>query len=205
MCDKRSMTEHHPIYDEDAAVNWLRRVMAETKTPQRALGEAWGISGEDPGNYVGKTLSGKRKLKLREFLISKDFFGEPIDTPPIPLMGKVGAGGHVYGMSDDPIDYLEGIKGYPRGTMAVEVDGDSMGHFIPDGSILLYDTIYEAPLQEHINQICILWRADGKTVVKKLLRGSRKDRWSLLSLTGGDVEEDVFLDYVARVTGVRFR
>lgn len=204
-CDKRRMLKENEKFDENAAVEWLRKALADSETSYKTLGEAWGFDGDDPGNYVAKTLAGTRKMKLHEFLISREFFGQPIQEYLVPLMGRVGAGGHIYGMSDEPIDYLEDVKGKKPGTLAVEVDGTSMGALIPDGSILLYDTIYDAPLQEHINRICIVWRADGKTMVKKLLRGSRSDRWSLLSLSDGHIEDDVFIDHIARVTGVEFR
>lgn len=194
-------------FDEKAAVEWIRRKLEETGSRQEDLARAWGKGGtENPGNYVSKTLAGGRKLQLQEFFIAKEFFGESIVDAPIPVVGKVGAGGHIHGVDSGVIDEVENFGGYyPNGTKGVEVEGVSMGEDIPDGSIIFYQDEYEVPQVFHINQRCVVWTHDGRSMVKKLLRGSRPDRWSLYSYGTGTTEEDVVLDRVAKVTGVKYR
>lgn len=193
-------------FDEKAAIEWIRQKLEETGSRQEDLARAWGKDGtENPGSYVSKTLSGDRKLKLQEFFIAKEFFGEPIVNAPIPIVGKVGAGGHVYGMDNGILGEVENQGGmYPISTKGVEVEGTSMGEDIPDGSIIFYDDEYEVPQTFHINARCVIWTYDGRTMVKKLLRGSRPDRWTLLSYGTGTTEDNVVIDRVAKVTGVKY-
>lgn len=202
MCDIRSME----TFDERDAVEWLRQKLEESGTSHADLGRAWGKDGvDDPGNYVTKTIKGTRKLTLDEFFKSKLFFGEQVVDAPIEVRGKVGAGGHVYGVDSGPLDIVPNDERYPASTTGLEVSGDSMGNAFPDGSLVFYDQVYDYPEPIHINKNCVVWCADGRTMIKRLLKGSRPDRWSLFSITGSSVEEDVFLDHVALITGVRFR
>lgn len=192
-------------FSDKDAINWIRRKLDETGARQEDLGRAWGKDTENPGNYVSKTLSGGRKLKLSEFFIAKEFFGEPIVDAPIPIVGRVGAGGHVFWADSGVLGEVENFGAYPAGTKGVEVDGVSMGEDIPDGSVIFYSDEYETPQQFHINQRCVVWTYDGRALVKKLLRGSRPDRWTLYSYATGTTEDDVVIERIAKVTGVKYR
>lgn len=175
----------------------LERVGASQSDLARHVGK--------PANYINKIFTEGRKIGLEEYVVFAKFIGEAPVKVPILIRGKVGAGGHVYGLDAGVIGEVENTGDYPIDTSGLEVEGGSMGELIPDGSVIFYDTIYEYPQDFHVNEICVIWCADGRTMVKRLLRGSRRDRWSLYSLTGGTVEEDVFIDHIAKVTGVKFR
>ncbi|MBO0129130.1 LexA family transcriptional regulator [Agrobacterium burrii] len=198
LCDKRNMEQTMTM---DDFRRWLQDGLDRVGKTQSDLARHVG----KPANYINKIFSENRKIGLEEYVEFAKFVGEPAIRIPILIRGKVGAGGHVHGLDAGVIGEVENTGDYPIDTSALEVEGDSMGEMIPDGSVIFYDTVYEYPQDLHINNICVVWRADGKVMVKRLLRGTRKDRWSLYSINGGAVEEDVFIDYVAKVTGVKFR
>lgn len=182
--------------------NWLKDGMERTGISQSELGRRIG----KPANYINKIFTEGRKISLEEYVKFAQILGEaPINTP-IPIVGKVGAGGHVYGLENGILGEEENPGGiYPAGTKGVEVDGTSMGDDIPDGSTIFYDDEYESPQSFHINNRCVIWTYDGRTLVKKLVRGSRPDRWGLYSYGTDTVEDDVVIDRIAKVTGVKYR
>lgn len=180
--------------------DWLRRSLKTSGMTQSDLARHWGRG----PNYVSKILSGDRRMQIDEYAMMAKLFGESPLNLPIPIVGKVGAGGHVYGMDAGCLGMVDNDGSYPIGTQGVEVDGDSMGALVPHGSIVFYNDVYDAPLELHVNKICVLWCFDGRVLVKKLLRGSRKDRWNINSLTDGSTEPDIVLDRVARVTGIKY-
>ncbi|WP_374833985.1 XRE family transcriptional regulator [Paenochrobactrum pullorum] len=181
---------------------WLKDGMERTGITQSELGRRVG----KPANYINKIFTEGRKIGLEEYVVFANALGESPINIPIPIVGKVGAGDHIYGMDNGILGEIENQGGmYPIGTKGVEVEGTSMGEDIPDGSIIFYDDEYEVPQSFHINCRCVVWTYDGRTMVKKLLRGSRPDRWNLFSYGSGTAEPDVVLDRVAKVTGVKYR
>ena len=103
------------------------------------------------------------------------------------IVGRVGAStdGHVVQESDHgPFGQIQAPIG-ARGTEAVvEVDGHSMGIYAPDGSLILYEKREDPPQDNMLGEVCVVGLPDGRVLVKRLLRGSRRGLFDLESVVG---------------------
>ncbi len=97
-----------------------------------------------------------------------------------PLVGAVGAGEKIAPFDQDAtfeeIDAPRGMK-HPA---AVVVRGDSMEPAYRDGDVLLYERASDVPRQA-LGADCIVQAADQNMYVKVLQKGSRADRYDLIS------------------------
>lgn len=136
------------------------------------------------------------------------FLGKPMrheDSPDIQVVGYVGAGAAVYAYDDfshgdglETVDRPEFVKGR---AVAVEVKGDSLIPVAEDGWRLIYtgeQSIIEADV---LNRLCVVRLTDGRTLVKRVVRGSKPERYHLLS-TNAPMIEDVEIDWAARVRAI---
>lgn len=121
-------------------------------------------------------------------------------APPVPIVGYVGAGleAHFYSEADDPREFADRPPKATIHTVAVKVRGISMRGFFEDGSLLYYDAVRIPPTEDLIGRLCVVELKDGSVVVKRLIKGSRKDRWTLLS-TDADPIIDRAVNWAARV------
>lgn len=105
----------------------------------------------------------------------------------LPIVGRVGAstdGSILQDTDHGPFGEIYAPIG-ARGTEAVvEVDGGSMGIYAPDGSLILYNDRRDPPQDDMLGQVCIVGLPDGRTLVKKLLRGSKRGLFDLESVVG---------------------
>lgn len=122
----------------------------------------------------------------------------------IPIVGRVGAGAVVIPFGESSGQSAESPGDAKPGTVAVEVDGDSMFPAYEDGAILYYSD--QLPPEAMINRRCIVALADGRMYVKVLRQGSMKGLWTLQSLNPlyPDMkDEDV--DWAAKIDWVKPR
>lgn len=110
------------------------------------------------------------------------------------IVGRVGAStdGRVVHESDQgPFGEIQAPIG-ARGTEAVvEVDGHSMGIYAPDGSLILYEKREDPPQDNMLGEICVVGLPDGRVLVKRLLRGSRRGLFDLESIVGDTIRDQV--------------
>jgi phage repressor protein C with HTH and peptisase S24 domain len=128
----------------------------------------------------------------------------PEGGPPIRIIGYVGAGleAHFYGDGDNPNEETEAPPNRTTSTVAVQVRGNSMAGYFDDGSVLYYDDIRTPPTEDLIGRLCVVELKDGRVLVKRLHKGSRKGRWTLLS-TNADPLFDRTLTWAARVIWIK--
>lgn len=132
--------------------------------------------------------------------IALDVSGEPI-----PVVGFVGAGATVYAWDDleqgDGHDFVERPPFVKGQAVAVEVRGDSLIPVAEDGWRLVYvgdQTVIE---DEVLNRLCVVALTDGRILVKRLARGSKPQRYHLIS-TNAPMIEDAEIMWAARVRAI---
>lgn len=110
----------------------------------------------------------------------------------LSIVGRVGAStdGRVeHGSGQGPFGEIHAPIG-ARGTEAVvEVDGHSMGIYAPDGSLILYENRQDQPQDNMLGEICVVGLPDGRVLVKRLLRGSRRGLFDLESIVGDTIRD----------------
>ncbi len=113
---------------------------------------------------------------------------EPDGKPMIPIVGRVGAstdGAIIHDTGDQgSFGQIEAPAGATGGEVAVEVRGHSMGIYAPDGSVIIYDSRRDPPTDDLLGEVCVVGLPDGRVLLKRLLRGSRKGLFDLESLVG---------------------
>jgi phage repressor protein C with HTH and peptisase S24 domain len=97
----------------------------------------------------------------------------------IPIEVYVGAGDEIYPL-DGPLDYTPAPPGYESGGAAI-VRGESMRPMYDEGDILYYAQ-RETPPKGPTRRAVIVQVKDGPLFVKKLLPGTKRGRFHLLSL-----------------------
>jgi phage repressor protein C with HTH and peptisase S24 domain len=144
-------------------------------------------------------------ISLDEFLLGA--VGRPAGEqgPPIPVVGYVGAGASVYPIDDE--DQASGFGTIERPpfitgeAIAVEVRGDSLVPVAEDGWKLIYTGEQEVFEDEVLNKLCVVALADGRVLVKRLVRGSKPQRYHLLS-TNAPMIEDAEVLWAAKVRAI---
>lgn len=109
-----------------------------------------------------------------------------------PLVGYVGAGSqaHYYGNGDSPNDFVPMPPGGTPETVAVEIRGDSLGSLF-NRWLVYYDDVHTPPTENLLRKLCVVGLADGRVLVKQLVRGSKPGLWHLVSQTEGIIEDAV--------------
>lgn len=111
--------------------------------------------------------------------------GQPEDASRlVRVVGYIGAGdaAHFYNVDVGDIDEVESPPGATLDTVAVRVRGDSMaGEYAANGSIVYFDERREPPTDDLITRLCIVELKDGRTLIKRLFRGSAPAKFHLVS------------------------
>lgn len=118
----------------------------------------------------------------------------------VQVVGFVGAGNAVENVADPGggIDQIEAPSS-ARGTVAVKVRGLSMYPRYDDGTYLFFRHSDGAP-DDLVGRECIVQTADGRTLVKQLMRGSRPGAFTLLSHNAPPIN-DVAVVWASLVLG----
>ncbi len=116
---------------------------------------------------------------------------EDWDDPPaaaavrtIPLVGDIGAGGHIHPIDDHAQG--AGLEDVPapfnaaKGTVAVRVNGDSLYPFPRDGALIYYSK-RQKNIIDYLHELVICHLADGRKAIKILTPGTLPGRFTLTS------------------------
>lgn len=127
----------------------------------------------------------------------------PGGEPTIAITHVVGAGDEVHPFpGDDPIGYTRTPPGFTGGAAAIQ--GDSMEPLFDDKDVIFYRP-WEAPPKEPSRRPVILRLRDGRSLLKKLLPGSKQGRYHLMSINPSTRPMlDVRVASVARIWWVHF-
>lgn len=123
----------------------------------------------------------------------------------IPLVGYVGAGAQIEPLdplsSGDRVPFVPRPEGVSGEVVAVEVRGDSLFPTAENGWKLIYAGDHPSDEAEIMNRLCVVKLLNGKTLVKRVMRGSKPDHYHLVS-TNAPVIEDARIEWAARVTAI---
>lgn len=126
-------------------------------------------------------------------------------TRLVPLVGYVGAGAAAAFFADGqgPFDEIDAPPGANENTVAVEIRGESLGALF-DQWLVFYDDVHDPPHPGMLKQLCVCGLADGRILIKKLVKGQLPGHFNLLSNTEPPIY-DVIVEWAAIVTSMRPR
>ncbi len=118
----------------------------------------------------------------------------------VPVAGYVGAGstGAVFGEGQGALGEVPGPEGSTDRTVAVEIRGESLGPFF-DGWLVFYDDVRSPVTDDILNRLCVVGLADGRVLVKRVVRSAASPARFDLHGQFGDPIVDVALDWAAQV------
>lgn len=201
--------------EEDIAQRIKRRLKELNMSPRAASLKAGGsgdlLRGLLRGNqrsFRGEHLTGIASVlgvSVSWLLTGHDGFGESGEPllDLVPVRGYVGAGAeaHYYEIASNPNDFVPMPPGGNTKTIAVAVRGTSLGEIF-DGSLVYYDDVRDEPAPDMLRKLCVVGLADGRVLVKKLLKGSIAGRYHLASSTG-EMIEDAQVEWAALVKWIK--
>lgn len=199
-------------YDADKRRAALRRVMKERGLTLNGWAVAAGLSEgglRDFFNGKSNSLTDKTYVKLAAAIdVSPDVLrGDAREPIELPLWGYAGAGEKVHPFDGDdapPIDTVEAPPGLKNGA-AVIVRGESMLPRLQDGDVLFFELRESDPMRL-LNEECVLRVKDGPWLVKRLTRGTRRNRYHLVSINPAvPVMEDQLVEWAAAIQWIRKR
>jgi len=160
-----------------------------------------------------RTLSDETYVQLAEAaseilgrtISAGELRGEMPRAVEVPLRHYVGAGDEVHIIdTEDAIDYVEAPPGYAKGSAAV-VRGESMRPTFDDGDMLFFrkredpPAFKDMPLRPVIVEVL-----DGALYVKKMLPGTKRGRFHLLSVNPlTPVLQDQAVESIARIGWIK--
>lgn len=138
----------------------------------------------------------------------EEFLSKPMraqSSGAIQIVGYVGAGAAITPFDDmahgDGFGTVERPPFVRERAVAVEVRGDSLVPVAEDGWKLVYTG--EQTMLEHevLNRLCVVHLADGRMLVKRVMRGSQPQRYHLVS-TNAPMIEDAEITWAAPVKAI---
>lgn len=134
-------------------------------------------------------------------------YGRAAKASEIPIVGYIAAGGAFHSIDDHAkgagLDTVPAPPGCAPSAVAVSVRGDSMIPAYFDGDILVYSE-RRADVESFLNTRCIVGLADGRVLVKTIIRGSSPGLFTLTSFNSQPIE-DVAAEWAAKIEWVQPR
>jgi transcriptional regulator with XRE-family HTH domain len=138
----------------------------------------------------------------------EDFLSAPMrsqDSNEIQIVGYVGAGAAIYPFDDmahgDGFGTVERPPFVKGKAVSVEVRGDSLVPVAEDGWKLIYTGAQTILEDEVLNRLCVVHLVDGRTLVKRVIRGSEPQRYHLVS-TNAPMIENAEVEWAAPVKAI---
>ena len=160
-----------------------------------------------------RTLSDETYVQLAEAAAERlgrdvsagELRGEIPRTLSVPVRHFVGAGDEVHIIDgDEPIDYTDGPPGYAMGA-AVIVRGESMRPTFDPGDMLFFRIREDPPAFKDLPARAVIVQVkDGPLYVKKLLPGTKRGRYHLLSVNPQmPLLQDQPVESIARIEWIK--
>jgi len=113
---------------------------------------------------------------------------ELVATPPVPVVGYIGAGGSVIFEdlgNEETVLRPPGISGT---LIALMVRGQSMLPKYKDGDIIYIQRDHDGILPDYVGEDCAVRLNSGETYIKQVIQGNQAGRFTLLSLNADPIE-----------------
>ena len=180
--------------------NNLKRLRRKAGLSQPALAERMGTT---KNQYI-KLENGTRQLTLSWIekaaeALNVEAGGIVSEPKEVTLVGRVRAGAeaYFYGTADDPNETVDAPEGATESTVAVEVEGESLGALF-DHWLIFYDDVRRPVTEDLIGRLCIVGLTDDRIMVKKIKKSRTHGLFHLLSNTEEPIL-DVAIEWAARV------
>ncbi len=195
-----SVCGNYSFMDTDY-IEWVRQGLKQKGKTQVGLAAALGIAQPQ----ITRLLQGIRRLKTDEIPKIAEYLESPPPTTRLaPIVGRVGANAECvisYGEGDPPNDFAPLPPGGNGNAVAVEVYGDSMGLYAPDGSLVYFEDKQDAPTEDMLGEMVVAGLADGRVLLKRMRRGSQPGLYDLESVSGSTIS-DADVVWAAHVTAI---
>jgi DNA-binding XRE family transcriptional regulator len=186
--------------------NNLKKLRKSHGWTQEEAAKQFGLS---KSGYI-KIEDGDRSLKVPVIEQAARLFAVPSsavisDNFPVPVVGEVGAGEmHVlFSEGQTSWEVVDPPAGASSDTVAARIVGDSLGRFF-NGWYVFYNDVRRPFEEGWLNELCVVGLPTGQILVKRVERGSRRNRYNLVSQFGPP-EYDVQIEWSARVIGIERR
>jgi len=113
---------------------------------------------------------------------------ELVSTPPVSVVGYIGAGGTVIFEdigNEETVLRPPGISGT---LIALMVKGSSMLPKYKDGDIIYIQRDVDGILPDYVGEDCAVRLSSGETFIKQIIHGNDAGRFTLLSLNADPIE-----------------
>lgn len=157
------------------------------------------------GDDTYERLADAASELLERPVTAAELRGDPPRNAEIPLRHYVGAGDEVHLIEgDSEIDYTAAPPGYEKGSAAI-VRGDSMRPTFDPGDLLFFRQREPPPSFRNLPQRAVIVELKSGTLfVKKLLPGTKRGRYHLLSVNPlTPVRQDQIVESIARIGWIK--
>lgn len=113
---------------------------------------------------------------------------ELVATPPVPVVGFIGAGGTVIFEDLGVEETVLRPPGISGSLVALMVRGSSMLPKYKDGDIIYIQREHDGLLPDYIGEDCAVRLTTGETFIKQVIHGNEPGRFTLLSLNAAPIE-----------------
>lgn len=158
----------------------LDRLMKEHDIKRKPLAKKAGL-----GETAIRDIFDEKRTDVRGSTLVKlaDFFDVTVDelAAPVPLGGKIGAGGSILFEQDTDGGTVDRPPLALGRMMALQVVGDSMFPRYDPGAVIYIRRDHEGVLPEYLGEECAVHCQDGGTFLKILEEGTEVGKYNLRS------------------------
>ncbi len=125
-------------------------------------------------------------------------------TGLVPVIGHVGAnpdGAVLFAHGQDPAELAPIPPGGTERARALKVVGHSMRGVADSGALIYFEDQRTPPTPDMLGHVVVVETDTDEVLVKRLLRGSRPDRFDLESVAG-PTRQDARLRWAAHITAI---
>ncbi|MCF6219664.1 MAG: helix-turn-helix domain-containing protein [Robiginitomaculum sp.] len=184
------MTLGERIAAKRRAKKWSQGRLAEAIGSKQTTISEWERGNSSPRRKTVIMLAEVLGMSIVELEFGEqaqeEWVDEPVNTEKhtIPLVGDIGAGGHINPVDDHAkgagLEQVEAPFNAPKGTVAVRVNGDSLYPFPRHGALIYYSR-REKNVIDYLHELVICHLVDGRKSIKILTPGTLPGRFTLTS------------------------
>lgn len=202
MCTTRVLDRPRSVRDNMHMANRIAHLRVKAGLTQQQLADLL-HSGR---STVTKLERGERPLNDNWLEKFSDIFGcskADILGEIVPIIGKIGAGGSVI-FDDMGVNETDTVPRPPEtegSLIALEVSGESMMPKFDPGDVIYISRDQEGLDSRALGNYCAIRLRTGETYLKRLVRGSSTNRFTLRSLNAADIE-DVEIEWATPIRAI---
>ena len=158
---------------------------------QSAFAKKLGTSQQQVGHWESGRIPKPQDLRKIAEILNEPLafleFGEEAQKAysfKVPVVGLVGAGGHINPIDDHAmgggLDMIDAPPGAIPGTVGAIVRGTSFYPFLKDGATIFW-SMRHTDVSDYLHEMIICHLYDGRKTIKMLTPGTEENRYTLTS------------------------